>query len=484
MDDEVTKEVNTLTPASAESKREICLVDSTEIIIDGNSVPSYLRRKQKPVPHYLRASTGSCHDNCKFGTHHSSESKKDCPVRGWHEDRANAKHGKQDKAAVIPRGSKAGNKDPAPPKISSHVKPEFTKQKPAVKVVPDHSKSSQCLELRDEVHERKCLIMSFDGQSNCGDGEFSEGAVSIDLEMPLAIQDRDEPEDHIMDAILPLEDVSEAVEQSLKDHVSGRSTIQRGSSEKRNDQTVMAQEKHRQNKHGTKSESLSREPVKPKIKETSTVTRNTVSSHGTGVKSQRKAAGISVEISNRPRTTAKKADVSAISKFNGEKKFPLIVASTSLKLKEIKVPSPARVTDSSAESTRLSKPNVSKYPLAPSAPSGKQTGRKMTLENVARKGSLLGKKMGEEKVTILSPLKLSRSINMSAKSLSSPKMRVAKKKTSSSPVKRKKVYGTELLSDCKGNTVKTASPKIRKPDVSNKERQSHKGTLLSVPYKS
>ncbi|KAM0863974.1 hypothetical protein ACQ4PT_044231 [Festuca glaucescens] len=98
----------------------------------------------------------------------------------------------------------------------------------------------------------------------------------------------------------------------------------------------------------------------------------------------------------------------------------------------------------------------------------------MAEENVARKDSLLGQKKGEEKVTILSPLKLSRSINISAKSLLSPRIRGAKKATSACPMKSKKVYGIESSSVHKEKIVKTASPKIRKPDVNNKERKSHK----------
>ncbi|KAM0881239.1 hypothetical protein ACQ4PT_033077 [Festuca glaucescens] len=479
MAEEVIKEVNTSTPAPAESKRDIFPINITGII-HGNSIPPYLRTKEKPVPHYRRASTGSCHDSCKFGTHHSSESKKDEPSRPWRQDRANARHGKQDQAELVPPGGKSGKKDPGP-KIVSHVnkgsgsvKPGFTKQKPPLKVVTGHSESSPCVELPDEVSEDKCLIMSFDDRSNCGDEELSEGAVSIDLEMPLAIQDNDESDDHVMDSILPSEDVRKAVEQSLVDHVSGHSAIQCVSSEKRSDQTVMAPEKHKKTEHETKSESFSRGSVKPKTKATSTATRNTVSSHKTGVKSQQKVAGTSVESSDRPRTIAKKADVSATSKFNGDKKPHLIVASTFLKLKEIKVPSPASAIDS--KSTRFSKLKASATKIAPatSPTSGKQTGRKMAEENVARKDSLLGQKKGEEKVTILTPLKLSRSINMSAKSLLSPRIRGAKKATSASPMKSKKVYGIESSSVHKEKIVKTASPKIRKPDVNNKERKSHK----------
>ena len=331
----------------------------------------------------------------------------------------------------------------------------------------------------DEVSEPKCLMKTFEDRSNCGDGELSEGAVSIDLEMPLAIQDTDESDDHVMDAIPPTKDVLEAAVQSLVDHVSGHSTIGCVSSEKRNDQTVMAPEKNIPNKHGTKSGNFSREPVKPKLKATLTVARNTVSSHKTGVKSQRRAAGTSVDSSDGARITAKMADVCATSKFNGEKKFHLIVASTFPKLKEIKVPSPASATDSSAKSTRFSKLKgpATKIAPTPSPPSGKQTGRKMAEENVARKDSQLWQNKGEQKVTMLSPLKLSRSINMSPKSLSTIKMRAAKKATSASPMKSKKVYGIECSSDHKEKIVKTASPKMRKPDVNNKERQSHKGTF-------
>ncbi|CAM0949367.1 unnamed protein product [Alopecurus aequalis] len=485
MAEEVIKEVTASTPASAESKRQICPMNATEIT-DGNSVPSYLRRKEKTVPHYRRASTGSCHDSCKFGTHHSSESKEDLHVRGWRQDRANARHGKQDRAEVIARGRKAGNKDLAPkifPPVNDAsgcaAKPGFTKQKPPLKVTPGHSAR---VELPDEVSEPMCLIMSFDDRSNCGDGELSEGAVSIDLEMPLAIQDTNESDDHIMDASLPSDDVRKAVEQSLVDHVSSHSAIECVSSEKRNDQTVMAPEKNKQNKHGTKSESSSKESVKPKMKATLTVTRNTASSHKTGVKPQQKVAGTSVESSDQPRTTAKKADVSATSKFNGEKKFNLTVASTFLKLKEIKVPSPASATDPSAKSTRFSKLKASETKIAPapSPPSGKQTGRKMAEEDAARKDSQRWKDGRGEKATILSPLKLSRSINMSAKSLSSTKSRAAKKEISASPTKRKKVYVVGSSSDCKGKIVKTVSPKVRNPDVNNKERQSHKEKAVVV----
>uniref|UniRef100_A0ACD5Y6S8 Uncharacterized protein n=1 Tax=Avena sativa TaxID=4498 RepID=A0ACD5Y6S8_AVESA len=485
MAEELTIEVNTSSSASAESKRDIFPVNTTDkITIDGHSLPPYLRRKEKPVPHYRRASTGSCHDSCKFGTHHSPESKEFLPVRGWRQDRANARHGKQDQAEVIPREGKAGKNKGQNPKFSSHVKPEFTEQKPPLKVVPDNnSETSPYVGFPDEVSEPNSLIKSFDDRSNCGDGELSEGAVSIDLEMPLAIQDHDEPEDHLMDVILPSEDVCEAAEQSLVDHVSDHSVMECVSSEKRSDQTVMAPEKDKKNKRGTKSKSFSLEPVKPKTKATLTIARNSVQGRKTGIKSQGKAAGTSPESSDGPRTRTKKADDSATSKFDGEKKLHLIAASNVLKLKEIKVPSPASVANLSAKSTRLLKPKVSTTKTAPdpSASSGKQTDRKMTHENVAKNTQL---QQNKREKPLSSPLKLSRSINMSAKSLSSTNTRAAKKENSSSPMNSKKVYGIVSSSDSKDKIVKTASPKILRPDVINKERQSHKDQAVTARTES
>ncbi|KAM0951408.1 putative Calmodulin-binding domain, plant [Dioscorea sansibarensis] len=39
------------------------------------SSPSPLPSNEKPIPHYLRASAGSCHDYCKYGRKHASEDK-------------------------------------------------------------------------------------------------------------------------------------------------------------------------------------------------------------------------------------------------------------------------------------------------------------------------------------------------------------------------------------------------------------------------
>ncbi|KAM3272501.1 hypothetical protein ACQJBY_042565 [Aegilops geniculata] len=451
MAEEVIKEaITSTTPALAESKKEDLRINTTEII-DGNSVPPYLRRKEEPVPHYQRASTGSCHDNCKLGIHHSSESKKYSPVRAWRQDRANARNGTHDlaQAVAIPQGDKARNKSQTL-KIS-HVKdgaapgkPEFTKQTPPLKGVPGRLESSPCVELiSNEVSGTvvagnqpdcaKCLIISLDDLSSCGDGQLSEGAVSIELDMPLAIQDRDESDDHSTD-------------HSANDPVS---------SENMTKQTVMASEKHKQDKDVTKPQSFSQESVKPNRKARTTITRNTMSKQKSEITSHEKAAGTSAGSANGPRTTAKKADPSVTNKFNKERKLNSTVTSTLPRVKKIKAPSPASTMDSSA------KPATNKHAPSPSPPSGKQTERKITLNNVAKNAQLWQNK-GEEKVT-LSPLKLSRST-----------VRAVRKETSASPVKSKKFYGIESFSGCKDKISKTASPKIRKPDVNNKERQSPK----------
>ncbi|VAI13739.1 unnamed protein product [Triticum turgidum subsp. durum] len=451
MTEEVIKQaITSTTPALAESKKEDLRINTTEII-DGNSVPPYLRRKEKPVPHYQRASTGSCHDNCKLGIHHSSESKKYSPVRGWRQDRANARNGTPDlaQAVVIPQGDKARNKSQM--LNISHVKddagpgkPEFTKQKPSLKGVPGRLESSPCVELlSDEVSGTvvagnqpdcaKCLIISLDDLSSCGDGQLSEGAVSIELDMPLAIQDRDESDDHSTD-------------HSANDSVS---------SENMTKQPVMASEKHRQDKDLTKPQSFSQGSVKQNRKATPSITRSSMSKQKSGITSHEKVAGTSAGSADGPRTTAKKADPSATNKFSPERKLNLIVTSTLPRVKKIKAPSPASVMESCA------KPATNKHAPSPSPPSGKQTERKITLNNVAKNAQIWQNK-GEEKVT-LSPLKLSRST-----------VRSVRKETSASPVKSKKVYGIESFSGCKDKISKTASQKIRKPDVNNKERQSRK----------
>lgn len=52
-------------------------------IIRRNSTgtPFFLSSGEKPVPHYLRASIGSCHDFCKYGRKHAFEAKARSPIR-------------------------------------------------------------------------------------------------------------------------------------------------------------------------------------------------------------------------------------------------------------------------------------------------------------------------------------------------------------------------------------------------------------------
>lgn len=101
----------------------------------------------------------------------------------------------------------------------------------------------------------------------------------------------------------------------------------------------------------------------------------------------------------------------------------------------------------------------------------------MIAKNVAKNTQVWQK--GEEKA-VLSPMKLSRSINMPAKSLSSIKMRAVKKEKSDSPMNiNKKVHGAEnAAADVrKEKILKMASPKVRKPEVNNKESRTRKGTF-------
>ncbi|KAG8049077.1 hypothetical protein GUJ93_ZPchr0009g1023 [Zizania palustris] len=497
MTDEVIKEVIIVsTPESARSKNDDCPVNSPEYV-DGSSVPSDLKRKEKPVPHYLIASTGSCHDNCKFGAHHSPESKKYWPVRRWHQDHANTGCGKQGHDEISTQRGRPRNKDLAL-KISlvkdgsTPVKPEFIKAKLPMEMAFDHSESSpRVQELSAEASERveagtlpcdddKCLIPD-DNVACCVDRESSEGAVSIELEMPVAIQDSDASDDHVADVILSSEGVHKTGELLLVDYVSDGSANEYASSEKRNTQIVMASEEHENSGNGTISKSLYEEPIKQKSKATSTTTRNIASSQKSGSTSHQKAAGTTaVESSNGQKIMRTKADTSATSKFHRSKKFSSSVPSSAPKVKEIKVPSPASAMDQSSKPARISKLKALTAKNAPShlISSGKQTDRKMALKNVGKNAHVWQKKV-EEKV-ILSPLKLSRSINMSAKSLLSIKMRAVKKEKPASPVKsNKKIYRTENdVAVPREKNLKTASPKVRKVEV-NKESRSHKGIYFT-----
>ena len=499
MAEEVIKEVITSTPASAEPKCEDLMI-SSPVIADGTSMPPDVKRKEKPVPHYLRASSRSCHDNCKYGIQHSSEPKKYWPISRKQLRRASI--GNHEHSPVEIRLPKTARPRKEDQKLkNSHEndgnatapgKPEFINPKAPLERAPDHFDSISCVEdLSGEASEpivaemqptdAECFVITHDDVADSEDGVSSNGAESIEMEMPLAIQDIDESGEHTEDAILPANNVL------VVDHVPDQSANDCASSDKRTTQAVIASEKHKQAALGTKSKSSANEPVKPKVKTTSSISRNIVSSQRNGKASHLKATDAAVESSSGPKTTTKTADATATKKFsNPERKFSSTVASAAPKAKEIKVPSSSSATDSAAKPARLAKLKSQTVKNAPSPPlsSGKQTERKMTEKNAVKNVQVLQKK-GDEKV-VLGPLKLSRSVNMSSKSISSLRLKSIRKDKIAPPIKSsKKVSETENSAADAKNTkekiLKMASPKVRKPDVNNNEiRPPRKGTSASL----
>ncbi|EES17258.2 uncharacterized protein LOC8074268 isoform X2 [Sorghum bicolor] len=494
MTEEVIKEaIVTSTPASAEPKCGDLLINSP-VIMDGSGVTPDVKRKEKPVPHYLRASTSSCHDNCKYGIKHSSEPKKYWPVSRKQLRRASTGNQELDRVQIVLPQKYRPTKEDQKLKVS-HVKggnstapakPEFITLKAPLESVPDHSESIPCVEDSSaEASElavagtlpivSECFVVSHDDVTDCGDGESLDAAESIELEMPLAIQDIDESDEHIEDTILPADSVCGVEEQSLVDHVPDQSANECASSDIRTPQTVIASEKHDQAGLGTKSESLSKGPVKPKAKATSSITRDKGSSQKNGRTPHLTSTSTAVDSSSGPKTARKPADVTVTTKFsNTERKSRPTVTSAVQKAKEIKVRSASNSKDSSGEPSRLAKLKASTMKTAPSPslPSGKQTNRKMTGNNVGKNPQILPKKR-EEKVKI-GPLKLSRSLNLSGKSLSGVKLRTVRKEKIAPPINSsKKVSGTENSStdakEAKQRILKTASPKLRKLETNNKE---------------
>jgi len=494
MTEEVIKEaIVTSTPASAEPKCGDLLINSP-VIMDGSGVTPDVKRKEKPVPHYLRASTSSCHDNCKYGIKHSSEPKKYWPVSRKQLRRASTGNQELDRVQIVLPQKYRPTKEDQKLKVS-HVKggnstapakPEFITLKAPLESVPDHSESIPCVEDSSaEASElavagtlpivSECFVVSHDDVTDCGDGESLDAAESIELEMPLAIQDIDESDEHIEDTILPADSVCGVEEQSLVDHVPDQSANECASSDIRTPQTVIASEKHDQAGLGTKSESLSKGPVKPKAKATSSITRDKGSSQKNGRTPHLTSTRTAVDSSSGPKTARKPADVTVTTKFsNTERKSRPTVTSAVQKAKEIKVRAASNAKDSSGEPSRLAKLKASTMKTAPSPslPSGKQTDRKMTGNNVGKNPQILPKKR-EEKVKI-GPLKLSRSLNLSGKSLSGVKLRTVRKEKIAPPINSsKKVSGTENSStdakEAKQRILKTASPKLRKLETNNKE---------------
>ncbi|CAN6329565.1 unnamed protein product [Urochloa humidicola] len=505
MTEEVIKEVITSTPASAGPKHEDLLINSP-VIIDCTSVPLDVKRKEKPVPHYLRASSKSCHDNCKFGIKHSAEPKKYWPISRKQLRRAstgNHEHGRIEivlpkTARPIKENQMLKNSHEKDGDATAPGKPKFTNPKVPLESAPDHFNSISCVEdLSVEASEpvvaemlptdAECLVISHDDVADSEDGVSLDGAESIELEMPLAIQDIDESDEHTEDAILPANNVSEVGEQSVMDHRPDQSGNECASSDKRTTQAVIALEKHEQAVLGTKSKSSANEPEKPKVKATSSVTRNTVSSQRNGRALHPKATGAAVDSSSVPKMTKKTADATADKKFSKPvRKVSPTVASAAPKVKDVKLLSPSNAMDSSAKPARLANPKAStaKKAPSPSLPSGKQTDREMKEKNVLKNAQVL-KKKGDEKV-ISGPLKLSRSVNMSGKSISSIRLRSIRKDKIASPIKSsKKVSETENSAIdakiAKEKSLKMASPKVRKPEVNNKESRPSRKEKPDTP---
>jgi hypothetical protein len=108
----------------------------------------------------------------------------------------------------------------------------------------------------------------------------------------------------------------------------------------------------------------------------------------------------------------------------------------------------------------------------------------MAVRNVARNAQVIQKQQ-EEKVVTPRSLKLARSINMPAKSISSVKVRAAKKERIAPPINNsKKASGTENSAadpkDSKKKSLKPSSLKERKLEVNGKESQPHRGTSTSL----
>ncbi|KAK3136854.1 hypothetical protein QOZ80_5BG0443630 [Eleusine coracana subsp. coracana] len=497
MTEEVIKEViitSTHAPAASESKDQ--LMSSADTIY-ANSVAPDFKRKEKPVPHYLRASSRSCHDNCKYGTHHSPESKKNWPVLRQQLCRASTGNQEIDKVEIMLPQRARPSKDQ---KLKvSHVKegnatapakPEPTTSMASQEIVPGHSESTPCMkDLPAEAPEpvnlpsdAECFVISHDDVADSGDGESSVGAESIELEMPLAIQDSDASDENMDDSIVGSENPHKDGEKLCVDQVSDQSANERASSEARNTLTLMAPTKHQQSEPGTKSKKFADEPIKPKLKAVLSVTRNTASTQKVKKSTPHlKAADADSEISSEPKPMRARANASVTTptKFSRPKKISPTVTSAVPKVKEIKLTLPSNVTEASTKPARLAKPKV---PTAKDAPSSslsseKQTDRKLTIKSVAKNAVVL-QKQTEEKIKPRT-LKLSRSINMPAKTISSVKVRTVKKDKIAPPIRSsKKVPGTEdSAADAKGakeKSLKPASLRAKKLEVNSKQSQPRK----------
>ncbi|NP_001168396.1 uncharacterized protein LOC100382165 [Zea mays] len=480
MTEKVIKEAVTSTPAPTQPKCED-LTDAAPLAMDGSSMTPVVRRKEKPVPRYLRAPTSSCHDSCKFGIKPSSEPNKYWPASRKQLRRASTWSQQElERVQIVPTQKIRPRKEDQKLKISqvksgsstAPAKHEFITLKASLEKAPDHSESNP--HVQDSSAEAselvagtppidaECLVVSHNDVTDRGNGESLDGAESIELEMPLAIQEIDESDEHIEeeDTTLPADSVCEVEEQPHVGPVPDRSENECASSDIRTPHTVKASKKHEQSLLGAKSESLPKGPGKLKAKDIlMSMTRDKGASQKSGRTSHLTSTHTAVDSSSGPKTTRTPADVTSTTKFsNPERKIRPTVTSAVKKVKEIKSP-PAYVTKgSSAEPSRLAKLTgcTTKTLSSPSLTSGKRTDRKKTGNKVGNNAQILPRKR-EDKVKT-GPLKLSRSINMSSKFLSSVKLRTVRKEKIAPPINSsKKVSGTE-----NSRILKTASPRVRK----------------------
>ncbi|XXG55661.1 hypothetical protein AAC387_Pa03g3278 [Persea americana] len=97
MGEEVEKDIISVSPDIAMSKGGNLRRSSAGHATTGTSLPSS-NGAEKVLPHYLRASTNSCHDFCKYGRKHAFEAKERRPIR--HKVTRNARDSVEDQDQI------------------------------------------------------------------------------------------------------------------------------------------------------------------------------------------------------------------------------------------------------------------------------------------------------------------------------------------------------------------------------------------------
>ncbi|CAL9053443.1 uncharacterized protein LOC135635082 [Musa acuminata AAA Group] len=121
--------------------------------------PSFPEGEEKPLPHYLRSSTSSCHDFCKYGKKHDLEIKKRHPVRQKFLVNKEISEDGNNKTNVATQQEKRKKEYPKP--VVSKEKNQGTK-KPVV------------VEENDVPPEK--IIQISDSLANLGDGSVQESS--------------------------------------------------------------------------------------------------------------------------------------------------------------------------------------------------------------------------------------------------------------------------------------------------------------------